>query len=607
MALIVDDAQLLRMVAEPPRDAVPALSRAVAFAPIVWLLAVVPPVVVLTRAVLDAETAAWAVRSLSVVQADRLQEWLIPGTGFGTEALSWMPPLQTWLTAMCLRWAWPGAVSPTIAVSAVASGLTLLLIYSWLREALGERIAVLGAVMWGLHPQFLQLAGSGRPDGLTVALLTCIGWGLWGHWRGPPTFVSMRLLCAGLAWGLALLAGGPVAIAAWAAILLLWLWEGGRSLSGNSAAEEPSTLQLGRGAVLVLITGGALSLWWIAMVLADSGAAFLDGWLRLAPPRYQMPTPLPLSGKRFLQDVQPWLSRSAFLAGWWLVGLRHALRPRSEDGDVAAQALGRWMVCWTVVGVTLRLIPTLIPSIWPAATRPWEAFLFIPTVILSAQGLDAVIRREVSNRVFVGALTVTVAAVVWAVTGRLTIGLIVAGFFAGLIFASAPIAIGLRRASLAWTEAGIRNWIQVAALVTLLGPLVFHAIWLSQPQTARARYATLRSKLLLVPAVNRISLITDAHDTPQELEYLLRSLWPRVPFTRAAGWDPKLTETIVEEADAPVSRMLIVEWSRKELRLRSDVGNVWQITPVMEPMAYGQRRLAVQVIAPADPTGAAAL
>jgi hypothetical protein len=107
--------------------------------------------------------------------------------------------------------------------------------------------------------------------------------------------------------------------------------------------------------------------------------------------------------------------------------------------------------------------------------------------------------------------------------------------------------------------------------------------------------------LLLVPNVNRISLITDSQDVPAELEYLLRSLWPRVPFSRSLGWDQRLTDTIIEEADAPVSRMLVVEWSRKELRLRSDVGNVWKISSVMEPMAYGQRRLAVQLIAPAPP------
>jgi hypothetical protein len=596
MPLIVDDAQLLRMVAEPPRDAAPALARAWAFAPIVWLLAFVPPMVMVTRASFDPDTAAWAVRSLAVAQAAAIQDWMVPGVAFGDSSLSAQPPLQAWLTAMAIRAGRPGAIASTVIVSAIACGLSLLLLYAWLREALGERVAVLGAVLWGLHPQFVLMAGSGRPDGLTMALLMCVGWGVWGHWRGDPTFVSMRLLCAGLAWGLTLLSGGPVALATIAVLALLWLWEGGRSLSGVGPSD---TLQLGRAIVLAVITGGTLSLWWLAMSLTDGGVEFLDSWLRLAPPRDQLPANWPVSTRRLLRDIEPWLTRSAFLAGWWVIGLQRALRPRKNTDPAIHQSLSRWMVCWTAVGLVMRLTPVFAPALWPAATRPWEAFLLVPTVILAAQGLDAVLRRSVSNRAFVGALTVTVGAVVWALTGTLLIGVIVAVTFVVLIYASAPMAIGLRRASLAWTEAGIRKWMQVAALATLLGPLVFHAIGLSLPQIARSRYGTLRAKLLQVTAVDRISLITDAVAAPEELEFLLRSLWPGVPFSRSVGWDQRLTETIVREADKPVSRMLLVEWSRKELRLRSDVGNVWQIAPVMEPMAYAQRRLAVQLIAPA--------
>jgi len=598
MTLIVDDAQLLRMAAEPPRDAAPGLSRALSYEPIVWLLAVVPPLVLLVRSGLDGDSAAWAIRSLSVVQADRLHEWLIPGTAFGDQWLAWLPPLQSWLTALFVGWGPPGAIAPTLAVSAASSMATVLLLHAWVREAVGPRAAFLAAVMLGLHPQFLLMASSGRPEALTTALLTTLGWGLWSHWHGTRGLASVRLLCAGVAWGLAVLAGGPVAVAAWLALVLFWFWEGGRSLTGVAQGEPSSALQLGRGLVMLLITGGALSLWWIAMLLAEGGLAFLEVWLHLdGPPAAVVPA---ADGAKWL-GVQAWLCRSAFLAGWWAIGFRQAVRWRQPEEGSPARRLGRWMACWFVVGALLRLMPVLLPGLEMTATRPWEAWLVIPTVVLAAQGLDTVLHRDVANRAFITALTITVGMVVWALTGRLMIGLIVAGTFALLIFASAPLAVGLRRTSLAWTETGIRHWMQVAALITLCGPLGLDWLLLSPRDADRLRYLELRTRLAQIPDVHLMSVIGDGDSPPPPLVFLLRSLWPNARLSVTNGWDPLLTEAIVAEANQPQSRLLIVEWSRKELRVRADVGNVWQVSQVVDPVAYGQRRLAVQMIAPAAP------
>jgi hypothetical protein len=597
MTLIVDDAQLLRMTAEPPRDAVPALSQAVSFEPIVWLLAVVPPLVLLTRSGLDAESASWGLRALAVVQANRIMEWLIPGTTFSDTWQAWLPPLQSWLTALTIELGPVGAIAPTLLISTTACAALVLVLYAWLREAAGPRVAFLAAMMLGLHPQFLLMAGSGRPEGLTAALLVACAWGLWGHWQGPRTFVSVRLLCAGIAWGLAVLAGGPVALAAAAGLIVYWFWEGGRSLTLAAGDDHPATLQLGRGVVLLIITGGALSFWWVTLLLADGGLPFLDVWLRLAPPRGELPAVVESSSWRL---VHVWLCRSAFLAGWWLIGLQQAVRWRQTTAADGAHRLARWMVCWLLVGVALRFAPVLFPALWPAAVTPWEAWLTLPIVVLAAQGLDAVLRREVSNRVFVGALTLTVGMVLWAFTGRALIGLIVAVTFALTIYASAPLALGLRRTSMAWTETGIRRWMQAAAAMTLCGPILL-GWWLIAPRDAEVlRYAELRTRLSQVPEVQRISVIGEGHAPPPALVFLLRSLWPKAKLAVTDGWDPQLTDTIVTEAGRPRSRLLVVEWSRKELRLRTEVGEVWQVTQVVDPIAYGQRRLAVQLIAPAE-------
>ena len=599
MPRLIDDAELLRMAAEPPRDVAPVLRRAHWFTPLVALLAVAPAVVAVGQAALDEETACWGLRALAVRHSERLAEWLSPGSNGIEPSVSWAPPLAAWLTAPLLR-LWPdGSSTPLLALSWASFVAAVVLTYLFADEAGGKRWAVLVTACLALHPQALRLVQTGAPDALCLALLAAAAWALWGHLRSAPGLVSNRLLIAGLAWGLLLLSGGPLALAFLAAVVGWQVWS---LLSATepalpSSEFSPSPGTRGRAAaftIAVLVaTGGALGSWWLAMMAAEHGWAFVSAWII----GQGGPDPLLWAAATPKASWNAWLGRSAFLGGWWVVGIVAAIRDSRSATPSAASQLARWLLVWLALSAAIRTALFWRGTTDPAVLRLWETFALLPATGLAAQGLDRALRRDVSWRLVLLALMVMIGHVCWLVTGRLSVGVIVGGSFGILVLASAPLALGLRRTNLAWTEAEIRNWVAVAVLCTLCG----HAVlgWrATRPLSDRETWQLLLGRLRSVEDVSLASLVTSRGADSPQLRYLMRSLWPGALQTQSVGLDPVLAETMIREREAPRSRMVVVEWSRQGL-LRPEVSSGWQISQMVEPLPYRGRRLAVHLLSPA--------
>jgi hypothetical protein len=596
MVRVIDDAELLRLAAEPPRDAAPVLRRANWFAPLVALLIVAPAVIAVGRASLDEETACWGLRALSVRHAERLTEWLSPGTPWPDSPLQWSPPLQAWLTAPLLRWGPSGSSGPLFAVACVSLMVAIGMAYLFADETVGARWAVLSVLCLALHPQALVLVQTGGPDALCLALLAVTTWGLWGHLHGTPGVVSFRLLIAGLAWGLLLLAGGPLALA-YLAVTLLWLaWS---MAMGSAATPRPGRADLDPRAIVftlgvLVATGGAIGSWWVAMMLAEHGLAFLAAWCVGSSGAASLPWH-DVAPKTSWQD---WLRHGVFLGGWCLVGVVSSARLGWSRRQSPEAQLARWLLVWATLGVGIRVALRMQEVHDPAALRLWETFALLPLTWLAALGLDRVLRRETAWQLVLLALMLLVGEVSWLATGRVSIGVIVGSAFGVLLMASAPLALGLRRSTLAWTETEIRRWVSAAALATIAGH-AFLSWQVTRPAAERAVWRRVHRRLQTVEDISRASLIMSQHSDSPQLRYLMRSLWPDAAQSQSFGWDPLLTETLVREREQPRSRMVVVEWSRQDLRLQADVGSGWQVTPLVDPEPYRGRRLAVHLLAPA--------
>jgi hypothetical protein len=345
----------------------------------------------------------------------------------------------------------------------------------------------------------------------------------------------------------------------------------------------------------VLVTvGGALGAWWLVLMAAEHGAAFVTAWILGQPG----PTPSAAGDLTARELWTLWLHRSAFLSGWWVVGLVSAVRLSRTLQTTRQAQFARWLVVWMLASAMIRALLLWRQEIDPAAIRLWETFALFPATLLAAQGLDQVLRREASWQLVLLALMVAIGHLCWLATGRLMVGVIVGGAFGVLMLASAPLALGLRRSTLAWTEAEIRRWVAVTVIATLCG----HATlgWMeTRPSPDRLTWRRTQSRLRLLEEISLATLIvSDRNDCPQ-LRYLMRALWPDAVHSKSVGWDPKLTETLLREREAPQSRLVVIEWTRNELRLQGDVGTGWQVTTLVEPEPYRGRRLAARLLSPA--------
>ncbi len=598
MPLTVDDAQLLRMAAEPPRDAARMLHRSRTFAPLLAMLAVVLPILAAAHAKFSPENARWGLKSLAVLRAERLDQVLIPGLSWLDEVALYHPPLQAWLTSWVLPAFPPGVIACLFGVAAVSSMLGVWFGAVWARESAGSPFGLMMAAILATHAQLLLLSADGGSEALTLWLLTATGWATWSHWRAARTQVSLRLLAAGLAWGLALLSGGVLA-AAFLAVMAVWaLVLSPRSIADGEGLDSTDGSVRRWTMAIVFATGMALGGWWVALMLDRFGLEFLRVWL----------THSQGLGETFSRshramwraDTVEWLQRSAFLSGFLLLGAGAGLRSFCQRAATPAQQFAGFMVCWLGTGVLLRLIPGLMLDVWGLeSSRPWESFCVVPAAYLAALGVVEMTQRRVSTRWVLLCLTITVGCVAGTLSDRWQVGLIIGAAVGIVLAASAPLAVGLRRTSLAWSEGEVRRWIQGFGVVALLGHAAMGAqVWWGGP-SGRKVYESSRLKLSRLSDPDQISLVTsDAQDDPAQLEFLLRSLFPTSRWSHAIGWDATLTGIIVAEAERPKSRMLIVEWSRKELKVGGDVGTGWQVTPVLEAVPYRGRRFAAIMIEP---------
>ena len=64
------------------------------------------------------------------------------------------------------------------------------------------------------------------------------------------------------------------------------------------------------------------------------------------------------------------------------------------------------------------------------------------------------------------------------------------------------------------------------------------------------------------------------------------------------GWDTGLTFAMEAEDPEPRSRFLVLEWTRRDIRVSANAGQAWQVSAVGNPMRFYGRRLSLVLIGP---------
>ncbi len=591
MTLVVDDARLMRLAAEVPRDSALVLRRATAYRPLVLLLCVLPPIWFAAWSTLDVESAPWALRALAVQNALEIEDWLEPGSQWPECELRSAPPLISWLTAAVLPLLPAGSSLAPVLISCLSMMGATALLWQLCREAVGERTALILTMLFALHPQMAPLSATGAPTALTLFLLVAAAWGYWGHLEQDQGAISFRLLTGGIAWGLSILSGGWMALAFFTVLVLLSMASRTTPLGMTPSVGEKSSYL---GIMILGITGAALALWWPAMMFQSRSFTFLDAWMGLTSELSPSD-----SGVLHRDRWASWLGEPSMLLGWWCVGGWSTVRIGLYGSEGRYRRWCRWLILWNAVGLCGRVLWRALEGT-PEALREWDVFLCLPATLLAAHGLDRALRRETSRLGLAAAIAATVAAVAWRGTHHPSLGLVAGGGVFIVLLASAPLAVGLRRTRATWSEGELRAWVLIAAIVTLLGNAAYAIVPLKQHEFDHLQWKTIRRQMSQNEAITRTSIVANGRRDLVPWIYLVRSLWPRATFSQATGWDPKITATLVAEAQNPQSRIILFDWSRSGLRFLADVGSGWQVDPVVQPMAYRGRRLAVYLIHPTE-------
>ena len=64
------------------------------------------------------------------------------------------------------------------------------------------------------------------------------------------------------------------------------------------------------------------------------------------------------------------------------------------------------------------------------------------------------------------------------------------------------------------------------------------------------------------------------------------------------NWDAGLTEAMEAEEMKPQSRFLVLQRTRRELRLSANTGQAWKVSAVGNPLCFNEKRLSFVLIEP---------
>ncbi len=601
----VDDAKLLQMAVSPRRKLFPTLSRASAFAPLIVVCCIVPSLLLLGDPVLNEEASIWGLRNLSVANSTSIAETLEPGLGESGQPLMFQPPLVAWLNGSVIRLLGPSSPFSFSLVSLVATGVAIWLTTRCAWRVGGANTALIAALLMCSHPFVLESAISPVNGPAGYCLLLTSVFGLQRHQEGNRPGFSLSLLLGGFVWGLALLAIGPVAFS----VPLIFAVHAFNPFSRPQA--DPVTgiaqrrfAESRRGQCSVAIFAGIGLLvggWWEVLMLLQYGTPFLRSWWS------SLAVEFVTGGNADWQcDLNPhmqpnwreWLTQSAMLLGWMIVGLERAWHEWYRPHDERSRQRCQLLMLWWWITFCGRVLAEFCGLWMPANTAVWNAALLVPVILLASLGIGSLIERAVSRRGEFFLIVLMVSLTVWRLTMSWTIAIGCTAIASVLMVCGPMIFRSTGRTESDWTEDGWRQLLQFTVYGSLVACLSAGPALRNSISSDEMRLAELNIRLKALPEVRRISVLSSRDPVPITLRYVLRRRWPKAELVATEGEDTGLTQAMEAETAAPRSSFLVLEWMRRDVRLDSHTGQAWQISAVGDPMRFQGRRLSLALIEP---------
>lgn len=627
----VEDRQLIELSSSPKKSLFPVLSRAEAMAPLIVLLALIPPLYVLANRTLTPLDALWGLKAVMVSASDSAGTWIDPAStreGAREIPLKYQPPLSTWLVAGVMSLTGTERPLALVLCSFLATAGLIALVFGLADRLRGPQYAWWTTCLVAFSGPILQGAQTPAPVSLTLAFAVAACWGFLAHCQDHKRLYSLPLAGAGLAWGLCLLTGGPVALVIVAVLLCSVLSQSQESKTskkldaGKSRRAwkgRPALESLGVMVGVGLVIGG----WWMLWLLVRHGTEFLQGWFtggNIVPDVDRLELGL---GRQLLRDAS---QMGGTLSGLIVLGLGFALWSLRNPADKSQRNSLAFLLAWSLCGAVVWLGLRAAAHSPNAFAAVWRGFCLIPMALLASLAIEQIGSRRIGYfRVFLAmCLTLVLLLLIPVEVG---FGLVDSGRplwpSVSLVFErifvpeSSRLFVQFLRFLFLGSIATVVCWgvwrilhrndiRQRVFLGTCLGlVVVMHGVigFLAVRQTTlddRA-LATLRKENdpALHPDVNVVRWsIVSPEKSPLSLRFVLASIWPRVEFYETDSfWDPKLTRGLIE-GQGESGTHIIVDWSDRDsrtptLRLKDEASDahVVDFTPIGTPQILWDHRL----------------
>lgn len=627
----VEDRQLIELSLSPKKSLFPVLSRAEAMSPLIVLLAILPPLYVLANRTLTPLDALWGLKAVRVAASDSAEVWIDPATaleGVREIPLKYQPPLSTWLVAGVM--ALTGTERPLALVlcSFLATAGLVALVFGLADRLRGPQYAWWTTCLVALSGPILQGAQTPVPVSLTLAFSVAACWGFLVHCQDYKRLVSLPLVGAGIAWGLCLLAGGPVALVI-VAILLCYLLSYSQESKTFKKANGVKSRRgwKGRPALeslgVMIGIGSLIGGWWMLFVLFRHGLEFLSAWFMGGTAVPDVAGLEPELGRRLLYDVS---QMGGALTGLIVLGVASGIgmlgNPIDKSQRSSVAFLLAWAGCAAVVWLGLRASGHP-PNAFAAV---WRGLLLVPLTLLAALAIEQIATRRIGYfRVFLAlVLTLILLLVVpveigfgivgtdrplWPSVSLVLEQIIVPESSKWFVLLLRFLFLGSIAVVWCWGIWRILNRNDfrqrvflggcLALILTAHGLIGFLAV--RQTTLDDRALATLRKENDRAKhAEDKVvcwSIVCPVK-TPLSLQFVLTSIWPGIEWYETDSYsDPKLTWNLIER-QGPDGAHIVIDWSDRDsrtptLRLKDsgDGSHIVEFSPIGTPQILWGHRL----------------
>lgn len=565
---VVDDTRLMELARDPARELLPAARRESVVRPLIVLLAFLPGLLGFWNRSPDESMCRFGLHAFDVAMEDRPLDWLASATREASERSSFGSPLAILLTAVGLKIELFSPVNRLLLVSYLSSVLLLLCLGGLAQKVGGHRFALLTVCLACGHRELLALSESLPPAALplALALLSSREW-LVHQLSGGP-LVSWSLVASSLALAASWLSGGESALASWCVLSAVSLWSvffkgepSSRSTLGRMIRHRISGLMSASMSLFLVTLMAAVIVvgWQYAFSQKLSLTNFTEGffWPRKLRP-VEFPT-IVVATNVLVQAMGAWL-------GFVLLGVLQAFRSRTDQLGRASTLGTGFLIVWTAVAWLGWWATGTSPSGEAAQSSVWAGWRLLPLLFLAAQGLDAVLRREIGLGRVLSMTLVTLGVIssphwVPQLSNPVTRTWLAACVLTGGII----VWVG-------WLKVSKSEFHTRLVLLSCVGILVLADLasgLFSWPRLAddERELLALRHQLTTEVLPDECWLVTE-ETPPARLRFFLRSLWSDVAVREARDWEavlPKsLRDSSAKAADNLHARAIVVTWGNSK-------------------------------------------